>query len=191
MTPQHFNPEQTCVSQQRLTHSISALGHRIRAWVSRAVNFFLKWNAADPSWLDPGETYSRQARRRYEIYTEDIGPIGLKNIQILLDQRQKRLPGSTVHPDLFGRDRGNPESSLTVVIETNDEEAILELAAEIRRCNGQIWVGISVINGTFIEISGPKKPTTELRDHPTSDNSGDGSADQMHAASGLKSVSRI
>jgi hypothetical protein len=74
---------------------------------------------------------------RYEIYTEDIGPVGLKNVQILLDRRKKRLPGSTLHVDLIGRDRGRAEATLKIDIVTKDEEGVLELAAEIRKSNGQ------------------------------------------------------
>ena len=145
-----------------------------------------------PSRSNPGETHSRQARSRYEIYTEDIGPIGLKNIQILLDRRKELLPGSTLHVDLIGRDRGIAEASLKIDIVTKDEEAVLELAAAIRRSNGQSWVGVYVTAGTFIEISGPKEPITELRDDSTSDNLGDGRADQMqHEEYDLESTSRI
>ena len=165
----------------------STLGRIVRAWVSRAARLFRK----HPHWLKTGEAHSRQARRRYEIYTEDIGAIGLKNIQILLDQRKERLPGSTLYADLLGRDRGTPEASLKIEIVTTDEEAVLELAAEIRRSNGQSWVGLYLTGGTFFEISGPKTPITELRDHSTLDNSGDGRADQVHAASDLGSTSRI
>lgn len=171
---------------------MSAFGRGMHAWISWALSFLHKWNTESPSRSNPGETHSRQTRSRYEIFTEDIGPIGLKNIQILLDRRKERLPGSTLHAELIGRDRGIAEASLKIDIVTNDEEAVLELAAEIRRSNGQSWVGVYVTAGTFIEISGPKELITELRDDSTSDNAGDGRADQMqHEESDLESTSRI
>ncbi len=164
----------------------STLGRIMPAWVSRAARLFRK----RPHWLNTGEAHSRQVRRRYEIYTEDIGALGLENIQILLDRYKERLPGSTLYADLIGRDRGNEEPSLKIEIVTKDEEAVLELAAEIRRSNGQSWVGVYVTAGSFIEISGPKQSITELRSS-ISDSSGNGRADQMHAVSNLESSSRV
>jgi hypothetical protein len=167
---------------------LSTLGRIVRAHVLRAARLFRK----RPHWLKTGEAHSRQIRNRHEIYTEDIGPIGLKNIEILLDRRKERLPGSTLYVDLLGRDRGVPEASLKIDIMTKDEEAVLELAAEIRRSNGQSWVGVYVTAGNFIEISGPKEPITELRDHSTSNNSEDSRAAEVeHAASDLESTPRI
>lgn len=166
---------------------LSTLGRIVRAQVLRAARLFRK----RPHWLKAGEAYSRQIRNRHEIYTEDIGPIGLKNIQILLDQRKERLPGSTLHANLIGRDQGNAEASLKIDIVTNDEGAVLELAAEIRRSNGQSWVGVYVTAGTFIEVSGPKELITEL-DDSTLDNAADGRADQkQHEESDIESTSRI
>ena len=191
MVRDHANPEQMCVSQPKLTHFISAFARWIHGWISRAVSFVPNWNTESPSWSVPGESHSRQTSSRYEIYTEDIGPRGLKNIQILLDRRKDRLPGSTLHADLIGRDRGIAEASLKIDIVTKDEEAVLELAAEIRRSNGQSWVGVYVTAGTFIDIFGPREQITELRDDPTSDNAGDGRVDEMQRNESDLESSRI
>ena len=132
----------------------------------------------NPVWLKAEEKYLRRTRNRYEIYTEDIGPVGLKNIQILLDRRKAQLPGSTLYVSLKGRDRGKAEAGLKIEIVTNDEETVLELAAEIRTYNGQSWVGVYVNSGTFIEIVGPKKHILEIRDDATLDDLRDDSVDR-------------
>jgi len=136
----------------------------VRAWISRAVSLLCKRDTTNPLWLKPEETYSQQTLNRYGIYAEDIGPVGLKNIQILLDQRGKRIPGSTLHVGLTGRDGGKTEKSLLLEIVTKDEEVVMEIAAEIRRVNGQQWVGVFVTPGTFAEITGPKEPFVEIPD---------------------------
>jgi hypothetical protein len=166
MARDRSNPEQMCVSQPGLTHSVSAFGRGIHAWISRAVSFLIKWNTANPSWSHPGETYTRQPGRRYEIYTEDIGPVGLGNIETLLARYQQRIPGSTMHLGLIGRDAGETEKSLLIQIISADEEAVLEIAAEIRRHNGQAWMGIYITSGTFVTIKGPKLPVVNLADNP-------------------------
>jgi hypothetical protein len=143
----------------------SIFGRIVRTCICRAADFLRKHETVKPDWLSADDEYSRQTRSRYEIYTEDIGPLGLKNIQILLDRRRERLPGSTVHANLIGRDRGTAEASLKIDIVTTNEEAVLELAAEIRRANGQSWVGVYVTTGTFIELAGPKNPILEIHDH--------------------------
>jgi len=148
----------------------SIFGRIVRTCICRAAAFLRKHETVKPDWLNAEEKYSRATRNKYEIYSENIGSVGLKNIRILLDRRKERLPGSTLDAGLIGRDQGKPEASLKLDIVTNDEETVLELAAEIRRYNGQSWMGIFVTAGTFIEISGPKEPISELRDHTTSDN---------------------
>ena len=178
--------------QAGLARHVSTLGPIIRAWLSRVASLVSKRATRNAAWLKAEEKYSRATRNRYEIYTENIGSVGLKNIEILLDRRKEWLPGSALNVGLIGRDKGIPEASLKIEIVTNDEETVLELAAEIRRYNGQSWVGIYVTAGTFIEISGPKELISELRDPTTSDNAGDGRADQMrHELSDLESTSRM
>jgi hypothetical protein len=110
-----------------------------------------------PLWLNADETCYRRALTKYDIYTENIGPIGLRNIEIFLARYQQRIPGSTMHLGLIGRDDGAPENSLLLQIINADEQAALEIAAEIRRHNGQAWVGVYKTDGTFIEIKGPKE----------------------------------
>ncbi|MGD1081412.1 MAG: hypothetical protein ABR881_24075 [Candidatus Sulfotelmatobacter sp.] len=157
------------------------------AWILRLASFLSKRVTTNPAWLKAKEKYSRQTSNRYEIYTEDIGPVGLKNIQILLDRRKAQLPGSTLYVGLKGRDRGTAEASLKIEIVTNDEETVLELAAEIRAYNGQSWVGVYVTTGNFIEIVGPKKHILEIRDDATLDDLRDGSVDQKeHEVSDLE-----
>lgn len=170
-----------------MARHVPTLGYIARSWISRVARFLSKRDSTNPVWLKAEETYSRQTRNRYEIYAEDIGPIGLKNIQILLDRRVERLPGSTLHVDLIGRDRGMAEASLKIDVVTEDEEAALGLAAEIRRSNGQSWVGVYVTTGTFIGIAGPKDSILEIRDDSTPDDVRDGSVNQKeHEVSDLE-----
>jgi len=162
------------------------LGYIVRAWISCVASLLSRRDAANPVWLKAEETHSRQTRNRYEIYTEDIGAVGLKNIQTLLDRRKQRLPGSTIHMGLVGRYEGETEASLKVDIVTKDEEAVLEMAAEIRRLNGQRRVDVYMTPGTVIEIAGPKGPIVEIRDDSTPDDVRDGSVNQKeHEVSDL------
>jgi len=166
---------------------VSTLGRTARAWISRVASLLSVHHTTNPVWLKAEEAYSQRILNRYEIYTEDIGRVGLKNIQILLDRRKERLPGTTLHVGLIGRDRGTAEASLKIDIVTKDEEAVLELAAEIRRSNGQSWMGIYVTTGTFIEIAGPKGPILEICDDSTPDDVRDGGVSQEeHEASDLE-----
>lgn len=159
------NSESLWDGQLLAVRCASIFGRIVQACICRAADFLRKHGTVKPDWLNADEGYSRQTRIRYEIYTEDIGPLGLQNIQVLLDRRKEQLPGSTIHANLIGRDRGTPEASLKIDIVTRNEEAVLELAAEIRRTNGQSWVGVYVTIGTFIEVAGPKKTILEIRDH--------------------------
>jgi hypothetical protein len=166
---------------------LSTLARIARALIFRAASLLSERDTTNPVWLKAEETYSRRILNRYEIYTEDIGPVGLKNIQILLDRWKKRLPGSTLHVDLIGRDRGTAEASLKIDIVTKDEEAVLELAAEIRRSNGQSWMGVYVTTGTFIEIAGPKDPIIEICNDSTPDDVRNGGVSQKeHEVSDLE-----
>jgi hypothetical protein len=166
---------------------VSAFGRVVRAWIFRAASLLRKHDTAIPQWLNAGETCSRRTRNRYEIYTEDIGAVGLKNIQTLLDRRKQRLPGSTIHMGLVGRYEGETEASLKVDIVTKDEDAVLEMAAEIRRLNGQRRVDVYITPGTSIEIAGPKGPIVEIRDDAAPDNVRDGGVSQKeHEVSDLE-----
>jgi len=164
----------------------SIFGRIVRTCICRAADFSRKHETVRPNWLNTDEEYSRQTRSRYEIHTEDIGPLGLKNIQVLLDRLKERLPGSTVHANLIGRDRGNAEASLKIDIVTRNEEAVLELAAEIRRTNGQSRVGVYVTTGIFIELAGPKGPTSEICNDSTPDEVRDGVSQKEHEVSDLE-----
>jgi hypothetical protein len=136
----------------------------VQTLISGAVGLLCNRREKNPCWLKANERHSRLRRKWCGIYTEDLGPVGLTNIQILLGRYTRRIPGSTINLGLIGRDRGTPERSLLVEIITSDEEAVEEVAAEIRRSNGQAWVGVFISSGTFIEISGPKRPVVNLEE---------------------------
>ena len=187
MAQSGFKSELTLAGQLQAALYESTLGRIARAWISRVASLLSVRHTTNPVWLKAEETYSRRILNRYEIYTEDIGRAGLKNIQILLDRRKERLPGSTLHVGLIGRDQGTAAASVTIDIVTKDEEAVLELAAEIRRSNGQSWMAIYVTIGTFIEIAGPKGPILELCDDSTPDDVRDGGVSQKeHEVSDLE-----